>query len=121
MANDKADRNAASDFQFITRALPRFRSSGLLGDLSMRDDAEEMHAETKCCGELVTTRFCPHCGTEKLGHNLLTLLVHCRNHLNRAVAALEDAKLREDERSIRIRSSPVRKWEAWVKALESVV
>lgn len=27
----QADRNAASDFQFVTRALPRFRSSGLLG------------------------------------------------------------------------------------------
>jgi hypothetical protein len=31
IVNDQADWNAASDFQFITRALLRFRSSGFLG------------------------------------------------------------------------------------------
>lgn len=76
---------------------------------------------TMCCGEVVATRFCPHCGAEKSGHDLMTLLAHCRHSLEQAEAGYAEAKSRESERSMKIKSAPLRKWSAWVAALEAVV
>jgi hypothetical protein len=76
---------------------------------------------TMCCGEEVTTRFCPHCGEEKRGHDLMTLLAHCQQSLAKAEEGYAEAKSRESERSMKIKSAPLRKWSAWVAALEAVV
>lgn len=86
----------------------------------MPETVEKMVGKT-CCGEEVATRFCPHCGAEAGGHDLMTLLAHCRHAVAQAEARYADSKARKNERSMRIKAAPLRKWSAWVAALESVV
>jgi hypothetical protein len=100
----------------------------------MREEQTTMKTETdsdrtlvdavvsqRCCGRDIETPFCPYCGSEVAGHTLYTLLSHCKAALAQSERELKNAASRQNERQMGLKSKPVRKWSAWVKALEEVL
>jgi len=75
----------------------------------------------RCCGRDIETPFCPYCGGEVAGHTLYTLLSHCKAALASSERAFKEAASRQNERQMGLKSAPVRKWSAWVKALDEVL
>ena len=77
----------------------------------------------KCCGHLVTTPFCPHCGRQCMESSpFLSLLSHCRSTARTMRADANNWSKMHPDSDIAIRRiGQAEKWESWVAALESLV
>lgn len=73
-----------------------------------------------CCGKELATRFCPHCGAEKYGHDLYTLLSYCQTNLSRT-KELFDQRQESGSSRFKGKDAVLRKWAAWVAELERVI
>ncbi len=75
----------------------------------------------KCCDELHTTNFCPHCGKALMHHSLHGLLRHCENSLRTVERKLNEANARNSERHARSAQNAVEKWQSWVNGLRKAI
>jgi hypothetical protein len=77
----------------------------------------------ECCGQIVTTRFCPHCGKHTgAGHDLISLLAYLRQQERVQAAELE--RRIADKASPRLMNSKDRthrKWKSWADKLEALM
>lgn len=80
--------------------------------------------ELRCCGKIISTKFCPDCGSKAEQSAALQLLQYVRSRLKGERKLLETVEMRnrpDRERQLVRLAATVERWKAWEETLEKLI
>jgi hypothetical protein len=81
-----------------------------------------------CCGYEQATKFCAHCGTALMGHDLATLRSYVNARVKMREQVLQKTKQgirgrpsKKDSKKLAMMQSHLNKWKDWLDAIDAVL